>query len=128
MKISSAFPSKYIKAADLEGREWSVTVKSSEMETMEQTGEEKPVLYFVESHRGLVLNATNAITIATKLGDDTDEWHGKTVVLFSATTNFAGRTVPCIRVRVPDILPEVAPQSASAGVAPGTGASDDVPF
>jgi hypothetical protein len=128
MRISSAFPSKYIKAADLQDRDWSVTLKAVEMETMEQTGEEKPVLYFVESDRGLVLNVTNATTIATKLGDDTDVWEGKSVVLYSATTSFSGRTVPCIRVRVPDMPVGVAPQSPSVGVALTTGPSDDVPF
>lgn len=121
MNISSAFPSKYIKAADLDGRDWTLTIKAASLEEMEQSGETKPVLYFNETERGLVLNRTNADTIATKLGDDTDAWSGMSVVLFSATTNYAGRTVPCIRVRLDtSAVPPVstAPQ----------GPSDDVPF
>jgi len=122
MKISTAFPSKFIKAADLQDRDWSVTLKAVEMETMEQTGEEKPVLYFVETDRGLVLNKTNADTISTKLGDDeTDNWPGAKLVLFPATTSFGGRTVPCIRVRLDT---SAAPQVSTAPQGP----SDDVPF
>ena len=40
MKISGAFPSKYLKAANLEGREKRVTIESIAMEAMEQTKEE----------------------------------------------------------------------------------------
>lgn len=110
MRVSAMFPSKYLKASDIpDGREAHVKVDVVHLELMEQTGEEKPVCYFLDREKCLVLNQTNAKTIGDAFGDDTEEWHGKSVVLFSTTTNFGGRMVPCIRVRVPRQAPAEQP-------------------
>ena len=99
MKISSAFPSNYLKAADLQDR--NVMVKIDRVD-MEKIGEdEKPVLYFVGKTKGMVMNKTNASNIANVYGDDTDDWHGQEVVLFSAMVDFQGKSVEAIRVRAP---------------------------
>ena len=44
MKISSAFPSKYLKAADLQGKQVTVVMSHVTMETIGD--DERPVLYF----------------------------------------------------------------------------------
>jgi putative DNA primase/helicase len=65
MRINSVFPSKYVKAPDLEGKPALWTMSHIEMETM-GFGEDKktlPVLYFKDVDRGLVLNRTNANTM-----------------------------------------------------------------
>ena len=135
MRISNAFPSKYLMASDLpDGRDVRVVIDDVRMELMEQQNEEKPVCYFQGKDRGLVLNVTNANTISAVLGDDTEVWIGHTVMLFATTTSFAGRTVPCIRVRVPRpttqpvpvaLAPQETPIADHSDAAAG---DDEVPF
>jgi hypothetical protein len=141
MRISSAFPSKYLKATDLNGREAHVKIDTVKVESMETSGDEKPVLYFIGKDRGLVLNKTNAEALSTALGDETEAWHGKSVVLFESTTSYGGRTVPCLRVRVPRQQPpqpaavpqpvapvDDLPPANAAFNAEGDAAQDDIPF
>jgi hypothetical protein len=45
------------------------------------------------------LNKTNSNTLAHKLGDDTDEWVGKSVQLYSEPVYFQGKTTDGLRVR-----------------------------
>jgi len=99
MKISQEFPSKYIKAADLGGREVKVTMQNVEREKL---GDDmKLVLYFKGKERGLVLNKTNAGTISDAYGDDTEDWFDQPLILFSVMTDFQGKVGPAIRCRVP---------------------------
>lgn len=100
MKISGAFPSKYLKAADLDDKELNVIMQRVEMEDV--GGEDKkPVLYFKDQQKGVVLNKTNSRIIAKTFGDDTDDWGGKTITLYPAMVEFKGDMVEAIRVRVP---------------------------
>lgn len=103
MRISAAFPSDYLKAADLQGRQ--VKVKIDRVEIKEIGGEPKPILYFVGKEKGVVLNKTNASNIAAAYGDDTDDWQDAEVILFEAMVDFQGKTVPAIRVRIPPRQP-----------------------
>ena len=97
MDINAAFPSEYLKAADLQGRE--VEVKMSFVDMQEVDNEMKPILRFQGKDRGLVLNKTNANTITDLYGDETEAWEGKPIILFPTTTDFQGRSVKCIRVK-----------------------------
>ncbi len=111
MRISNAFPSEYLKAADLDGR--SVKVLMDRVEMRDIGGDHKPILFFQGKDKGMVLNKTNANNIALAYGDDTDEWAGKEIVLFEAMVDFQGKTVPAIRVRAPtmkDRVPRLPPQ------------------
>jgi len=99
MRIDDAFPSNYLKAKDLENKEVQVVIESV---TMEDIGDgDKPVLRFVKSKKGLVCNKTNALTISDSLGEETDDWVGKDLILYPAKTMYEGKMVPCIRVKVP---------------------------
>lgn len=100
MRISNAFPSDYLKAADLNGRQ--VKVSMSHVEMKDIGGEHKPILFFVGHEKGIVLNKTNANNIALAYGDDTDDWTDKEIILFEAMVDFQGKTVPAIRVRAPN--------------------------
>jgi hypothetical protein len=107
MKISSAFPSKFLKADDLpEGRDVSVVIDDCRMERMRDSNEEKPTLYFQGKSQGLILNVTNGNVLADALGNETDGWFGKTIVLYRDRTNYGGKMVDCVRVRVPVDDPE----------------------
>jgi len=136
MRISEEFPSKYLKADDLRGRETRVTISRVEREKM---GDDvKPVVYFNGKEKGVVLNKTNSYTIATAYGDETNDWFGNDVILFSVMTEYGGKTTPAIRVRIPtarDNKPtprreEPQDDPISSGPPPGHPASlnDDIPF
>lgn len=100
MNINAAFPSKYLKAADLEGQPADLTIKSVTLEEVDDE-ETRPVLHFAEAERGLVLNRTNAAVIADALGEETDDWSGRRLTVFPDKTTFKGKLVDCLRVRVP---------------------------
>lgn len=100
MKMSSQFPGAYLKADDLQQREVTCVIDTVQLE--EVGSEQKPVVYFTGKKAGLVLNKTNCNTIAAVYGDESDEWHGRPVILYPTTTDFQGKRVECIRVRVPD--------------------------
>ncbi len=118
MNIQGAFPSKYLSAnADIpEEGDLVLTIKHVEIETVGQGAKaaEKPVLYFNEVGKGLVLNKTNAGTIGKLYGAETDAWTGKPVALFSTEVPFEGKQVLAIRVRVK--APKAAAAPAAVGV------------
>ena len=57
MRISEAYPSKYLKAADLDGQDRTVSIRACVQEELGQGSEMevKPVLYFDGGPKGLVL-------------------------------------------------------------------------
>lgn len=124
MNINSAFPSSYVKACDLQGQPVTVTMREIAIEDVSGDGTEaKPVLYFQGMSKGLVLNKTNAATIAGAYGEETDHWRGQSLTIFPTTTLFKGQMTECIRVRIdhaPAPVPvqpvAIQPPAASGGV------------
>jgi hypothetical protein len=96
--INALFPTKYIKAADLNGQDAPLQIAGLTMEEVDE-GEQKPVVRFVNHPQGLVLNKTNALVIAEMYGDDYDRWSGRTITLYATKCDMAGKRVDCIRVR-----------------------------
>jgi len=115
VNMADAFPTKYLKAADLQDRQVRALMDRVEMETIGDGEDKKPVLYFSKSNleavrkKGLVLNKTNNKTICAAYGYDSEEWGGKEIVLFMAMVDFRGDTVEAIRVRMPK--PQKAPEA-----------------
>jgi hypothetical protein len=108
MKTSDAFPSRFMKVADLNGKEVTVTISSVEMEKVGD--EEKLVAYFKGQTKAFVLNRTNTTSIEEITGtDETEEWTDVRIVLYPSTVFFNGSKVPCMRVRAPRM---VSPTSA----------------
>jgi arabinogalactan endo-1,4-beta-galactosidase len=133
--INDAFPSNYLKAADLKGRNALVTMDRTEFEKIGD--DRKLILYFEGKDKGMVLNKTNANNIALAYGDDTDEWNGKEIVLFEAMVDYQGKTVAAIRVRAPTAKDRAPPPRQSddpitSGPQPARRSSaemsDDIPF
>ena len=124
MRISDQFPSKYLRAADLDGREVTVTMAGVKMEPVVQGEPDKLILYFKGKEKGVVLNKTNATAISNLYGDDTDEWEGEDITLFPAMVSFQGNTVPAIRVKPP------RKSGAKKGqqTAPPPADDDEIPF
>tara|TARA_B100000949_G_scaffold112246_1_gene99397 strand:+ start:1019 stop:1618 length:600 start_codon:yes stop_codon:yes gene_type:complete len=97
MKMADMFPSKFLKAAELDGN-LTLTIKTV---LQEDLGEQlKPVAYFLETKKGLVINRTNANTISALHGQDTDAWAGNQITLFATEVDFKGQTTLAIRVRL----------------------------
>lgn len=125
MRISAAFPSEYLKAADLQGKRVTVIVERVEMRTVGD--DHKPVLFFEGKEKGVVLNKTNANTIATVYGDDTDDWVGGEIILYGQMVDFQGKSVEGIRCKIPPRKP--ARSAAPANEAPPPVDIDDaIPF
>ena len=127
MKREDLYPSRFIKAADLQGQEWPVTITRLTMEEIENERgrEEKPVLSFQGVSKALVVNVTNFDSIAEMHGEETDNWPGKEIVLFPTTTRFGGKTVDCVRIKRPGpgatkpVVPDPASQAPF---------DDEIPF
>jgi len=132
MRISEAYPSKYLKAADLDGQDRAVSIRACIQEELGQGAEmeTKPVLYFNAGQKGLVLNKTNATAIAEDYGDDTEAWVGREIALFIQKVSFQGKLMPAIRVRT-QATPQPVVQRAPAPPAPETDAAplnDEIPW
>jgi arabinogalactan endo-1,4-beta-galactosidase len=110
MQISEAFPSNYLKAADLQGRNALVTIARTEYEMI--GNDKKLILYFQGKEKGMVLNKTNANNISQIYGDETDDWKGGEIILFEAMVDFQGKTVPAIRVKAAPRKPQQQTQTA----------------
>ena len=104
--MTDAFPSNYIEAAELDGKERTLTIESVE-DQHNGSGKDgkafvKPLLRFKGARKGLVLNKTNAKAIHDGLGhgNEMQSWVGKRITIYPATTSLGKeRNVPCIRVR-----------------------------
>ena len=101
MKVSQLFPSKYVKSTDLSGKTVTLTIAKLVVEEMGHGSEKerKPVLYFQKATKGLVLNRTNAMTIAGLYGDESDEWTGKRISIYPTRVRAFGAMQDTIRVR-----------------------------
>lgn len=135
VNISALVQSKYLKAADLEGRQHLATITSWHLETMDDK-KQKLALTLREWDRDLLLNTTNTNNVADFLGPETDNWIGKQIVLVTAFVDFQGKTVEAIRIRAPRTAAPTAASTAHLAQAPLAGPpkghpadlNDEVPF
>lgn len=100
MKLNQAFPSNYLKADDLGGKNVTVTIESVELAELGQGNdkESKLLISFVSKEKKLVCNKTNAGTIAGLYGQETDDWAGKKITIGPREVEFQGKMVMAIRV------------------------------
>jgi hypothetical protein len=102
MRVELLFPSKYIRCADLRGKDVTKTIAKVQVDALQMKGgkkEKKPVIYFSDSEKMLVLNKTNAMAIAKYLGPETDAWAGKQVTLMPAKDRMGPDIVDCVRIK-----------------------------
>ena len=97
MRIDQLYPSRYLRCADLDGKPMRVTISDITREDI--NGESKVLLSFAEGKQ-LILNKTNARSIARILGDETSAWHGHAIMLVPTVVDFKGDSVDAIRVKV----------------------------
>jgi hypothetical protein len=98
MKASDAFPSRYLQTSVVKGKPIVAAISHVEMETVGQGADQKrkPVLY-LDGHKPMVLNRTNFETLADAFGDS-DEWAGNKVKVFTARTQYQGKSIDGLRV------------------------------
>lgn len=94
--VNDLAPSKWLKAADLKGKRLKLMIDRVDMEKLGD--DRKPVMYFVGKDKGVVLNKTNLFAIASGHGDETDDWHGKEVIIYGARVSMQGQMVDAIRM------------------------------
>ncbi len=110
MNWEAMFPGKYIKSAEFNGKDVTLTVKGVVLEDLpdDKGGNKKRgVVSFNETPKALVINRTNATCFAKMFGPETNGWLGKRVTLFAAPFNdpFTGEVGTATRVRgSPDIV------------------------
>ena len=109
--IRLMFPSEYVAAPDLKGKDVVLTITRVSQETIKTSGgdEMKPLIYFEETaaaakktgtkEKRLVLNKTNMNSIADMYGYEADEWVGKKITVYPTTCSAFGDTVDCVRIR-----------------------------
>jgi hypothetical protein len=131
------FPSRFLKASDLNGKAVVVRIGSAPVETLKSpngTEERKTVLYFNGgAKKVLPLNKTNWDSVASICGENSDDWPGKKIELFPTVTDLRGKTVACIRVRPPGQTDPVAKKEKpgkKAKRSPGDNSDmdDEIPF
>lgn len=111
MKANDAFPSKFLAAADLKGKD--VVVKITHVASDEIGNKQKFICYFAGAKKGLVLNKTNFNTIVKVTGqDDTDDWTGSEICLYPTMVDFQGDQVDAIRIKAAPKKSGARPSSA----------------
>lgn len=101
MNVSEVWPSRYVKAADLNGKTVTLTIKELRLEELGHGNEreQKAVLYFERATKCMVVNKTNGMIIAKLHGNETDLWAGKRIAIYGTRVRAFGSVHEVIRVR-----------------------------
>jgi hypothetical protein len=102
MDASGFFKNKgtYLNASHLAAGELDVVIRSIGLERVGRDQEQKMVIYFEELTRGLTLNKTNYEALFDAFGPETDDWIERPVTLYATKTEFEGKPVDGVRLRV----------------------------
>lgn len=115
MNLNSAYPSRFLSAEDLNGQDVTVTISNVTQETLGQgkDAQQKLVAEFAGKKKAMVLNKTNAKTIAKLYGDETDEWVGKKITIGPREVEFQGDLILALRVSLKAPAAGAAPAKAA---------------
>lgn len=112
--IDEVFTSNTLKAADIQGREVTVTIETvtqREFKGRDGQPQNKLVVTFRRASKAFVCNKTNAQRIAYIHGKDYSKWVGKQITLFvDPFVQFGNELTPAIRVK-----PPTAPLASPSG-------------
>jgi hypothetical protein len=117
MRRSDAFPSNRLKAEDLQGKR--VKLKMAKCLPVEvndrKTGGTKrmPELHFYGTEKTLLLNVTNWTEIEEAYGEESDDWDGQIIELYTARVQFGTDRVDAIRVNAMPAKPTAAQAEAA---------------
>lgn len=129
---NDAFPSRFLKAADLNGKPLTLTIASAAYETLKNhrgTDEQKLVVSFLKTKKLLVVNVTNFDAIVDATGEaDSDDWPGHKVEAYPSEVQVGAEMKPCIRIRGPEqatLKPGTATKRPIKKAAPPKANGDD---
>ena len=110
MRRNDALPSKYLNAADIGQNIYKLVISNIVMEKMDNDGAMKPVMYFNNAQKAMVVNATNWDNMASIYEDESNNWIGKTIEMYTEATRMPnGQPGRGIRIR-----PMAGAQTANA--------------
>jgi len=105
--------SRFLKAEDIKGeKKFRIKDVTEEAVGEGRDKEVKLVVWFTNDRRGLSLNRVNNRTLRGAFGDPVKDWIGKIIVIFVVPTEFRGKMVDGLRVRIPP------PKQSAATVQP----------
>ena len=131
--LDKLYGSKYLGAADIGDKKIRTRISKVRKELMQQQGGKperaKVVLYFTTFEKPMVVNATNKNALVDKLGKNPADWKNADVGLYTELTQFAGKPVKGLRLRVlgpakPAAKPVPAPKPKPT---PKPAATEEVP-
>jgi hypothetical protein len=138
MKRDEAFPSRFLKAPDLNGEPLILTIAGANYEPLKNhkgNEEQKLVLSFLKTKKLLVVNVTNFDAIVEATGEaDSDDWPGHKIEVYPSEVQVGTEMKPCIRVRTAaqgELRPKAAakPKKPPAKAKAGADDMDDaIPF
>lgn len=140
MNLDSAFPGKYVKAEEFPPNFSHVlTIQAIVMEKFEdqRSGQtvQKPVVYFRNAERGLVLNVTNKNMMKDVFGTaESDEMIGRDIELYRTEVEAFGKRQAALRLRAPgggvnlDQGTKAEQPTNSPPAAVAADDDDDIPF
>jgi hypothetical protein len=101
MNVSDAFPSKYLKKEDFPAPRQVIidTVTMDNVAPADKPPEMKLVMYFTGAPKPMIVNKTVAMVLGAMLGNETNNWSGKTVEVFNDVTVVFNGAVGGIRIR-----------------------------
>lgn len=123
--------SKYLKQSDVP-EEKLVTVKKLTKVNVardDETPEYRWTVQFEELPKPMVLNVTNIKRMGKALGDDTDDWTGKQIVVYvDPDIEYAGQIVGGLRVRASRAKHIKQPTMDDINRDMSKASDDDIPF
>jgi hypothetical protein len=117
MKLSEAFPSKYLKPVDV-SEPTIATIKLAEEENikgLDGKEQRKVVLYFGKKLKPLPLNRTNFESVMDICGsDDSADFPGTKIELFTMKVQGPNGITDGVRIRAPNAMEKAKPKKAAA--------------
>lgn len=131
-KIGEMIDSKYLKQSDFPDP-LIVTISKVGQVNIAKEGEKpehKWAIRFKEFNKPMLLNSTNIKLLEKCCGsDDTDDWTGKEVIVYTDdSVSFGGQVVGGLRIRKQEAAPTRKAATAGEDAGPFDDMADDIPF
>lgn len=97
---ASKFMSTYLRKEEIDGDQ-ELTISSVEVEEVGPEKDPKPVMYFKEIEKGMIIGSKAVLnTLIDAFGDETDEWVGKKITVYvDPNVAFKGKRIGGLRVK-----------------------------
>ena len=115
MKVSDVYSGRYLTAAEV-SKPVTAMIEGVSFEEIGQDKQSRLILELKTPQgkswtKGIVLNKTNANTLAEEFGDDTDAWTDCTIIVKAEKVQFQGKMVMGLRIAIPAAAPEKVPSA-----------------